>query len=242
MRFGFKSDKGVVRKINEDSYNIIRNNDGIPYCFIVADGMGGHNSGEVASKMAVDLVTEAFNDDWKISGIQIADKITEVIRAANRIIYENSIEHAENHGMGTTIIVSVLHKDKVIIGHVGDSRVYLIRNNTILKITTDHSFIEELVNKGTLTREEAEMHPKKNVITRAVGYEDDVSIDIYESDFFDGDIFLLCTDGLTNKLSETEIFEIVNKSDELQTACERLVAGANKKGGEDNITVLTFSR
>jgi len=241
MRFGARSDKGIVRKINEDSYRIIFDNAGKPYCFIVADGLGGHNSGEIASKMAVDHVTEYIHKHRYDSASSITDVISNSIKDANNKIYENAKANIKNHGMGTTIIVCLTHGNKVYIGHVGDSRVYLIRNGSIKRLTTDHSYIEELISSGTLTREEAKYHPRKNVITRAVGFSGDVAIDTYESEYMDNDIYLLCTDGLTNKLDESELLDVIEKLSDLQEACDELVKLSNEKGGEDNITVVAFS-
>ncbi len=242
MRFGVKSDKGMVRETNEDSYNVIAGYSGIPVTFVIADGMGGHNSGEIASKMAVDSVSnsilkmkERFENQEDVSGILRA-----VIHEANTNVYAASNEHNENHGMGTTLIVAIVCQRTLYIGHVGDSRVYLVRNNSISQITTDHSFIEELVRNGTLTREEAENHPKKNIITRALGCSENIEVDTYSTDIKEDDIFVLCTDGLSNMLSNNEILNIVMNIDDPELASSQLLDVANTKGGEDNITVVVF--
>jgi protein phosphatase len=242
VRFGVKSDKGRIREINEDSYNIIAGYPGIPVTFIIADGMGGHNSGEVASKAAVDFVS-----DYILKSPQaIADSenvlliIKEIMEKSNTHVYNKSLESETDSGMGTTLIVAVVNGKKLYIGHVGDSRLYLIREDKIERLTEDHSFIEELIKNGTLTREEAENHPNKNVITRALGCAQEVQIDTYSHELRDEDICIVCTDGLTNMLSEQEIKDIVLGNEEPQIACDRLVEQANLRGGEDNITVMVF--
>ncbi|HOP99263.1 MAG TPA: Stp1/IreP family PP2C-type Ser/Thr phosphatase [Acetivibrio clariflavus] len=240
MRFGVVSDKGRVREINEDSYKVISGREGLPDIFIVADGMGGHNSGEVASRMAVDL-----SEEYLLKFLQpglgeenilpfICDMMTEV----NRCIYSKAKESDENFGMGTTFIIGMFFNGKFFIGHVGDSRVYLLRDGSLQRLTTDHSYIEELIKTGSLSREEARNHPRKHVITRALGCEENVDIDTYCVDVNSDDLFVLCTDGLTNMLSENDILSIINSNDEPQYICSELVKLANERGGEDNITVI----
>ncbi len=242
VRFGVKSDRGKVREINEDSYNVIVGYPGIPVSFIIADGMGGHNSGEVASKAAVDSASKYILESPKVlsEAEDILQVIKEVMEDANKYVFKKSLESEVDFGMGTTLIVAVVHDKKLFIGHVGDSRVYMLRDHGIDRLTEDHSFIEELIKNGTLTREEAENHPNKNVITRALGCAENIQIDTYSYDLRDDDICIMCTDGLTNMLSEAEIKEIIEVNEDLELTCEKLVAEANKKGGEDNITVIAF--
>lgn len=241
--------RGMVREINEDSYNIVAGYPDVPVSFIIADGMGGHNSGEIASKMAVDLASHHI---MEVSGglpeesAESADEllltvINGIMQRVNAEVYEKSKESEIHHGMGTTLILAVVHHRKLYIGHIGDSRVYLVRDGKIERLTVDHSFIEELVRNGSLTREEAENHPKKNLITRALGCSECIQADTYVYDIREKDIFMLCTDGLTNMLSEKEITEILMEADDPQFACSRLVSLANDKGGEDNITVIVFN-
>jgi len=240
MIIGVKSDKGIIRDINEDSYSIINDAEGKPVSFIIADGMGGHNSGEIASKMAVDYVSQCIKRDYeKIDTKEkIIDYIIKIMQESNRLVYKNSMENEENFGMGTTLIIAVVFKNLLIIGHVGDSRVYLLRDNKMNRITTDHSFVEELIKNGTVSREEASNHPKKNIITRAIGCAEEIQIDIYECEIMDNDIFIICTDGLTNMLSDDEIKNIIQSNSDLEEACNQLVKTANDNGGEDNITVI----
>jgi protein phosphatase len=159
---------------------------------------------------------------------------------ANADVYRKSLEHEGDRGMGTTLIVAVVHNKKLVIGHIGDSRVYMIRDDSIERMTEDHSCIEELVKNGTLTREEAKNHPNKNLITRALGCSESIQIDTYTYDLKDDDVFVICTDGLTNMLSEKEIKEIVIDCEDPELACDKLIMEANKSGGEDNITVIVF--
>lgn len=240
MRFAFESDKGKVREKNEDCYKIITGVPGIPDTFIVADGMGGHNSGEVASKTAVDFSEEFLlnNAGMFTSEENILSGIVSLIDETNRVVYMKSKESEENAGMGTTFIISVLLNGKFYIGHVGDSRVYLIRDGKIEQLTVDHSYIEELVRNGTLSREEAENHPNKNIITRALGCAEEILADTLSIETKKDDIFVLCTDGLSNMLTDEKIFSITSGSDEPGMSCSELVRQANENGGEDNITVI----
>ncbi|MDP4093850.1 MAG: Stp1/IreP family PP2C-type Ser/Thr phosphatase [Bacillota bacterium] len=240
MKFSVCSDKGKIREINEDSYNVIAGYPGIPVSFIIADGMGGHNSGEIASKMAVDSISSFILQyaERFVNEEVISEAIMEAVKKANEEIYTEAAQHKSNSGMGTTLTVAVINNKKIYIGHVGDSRAFLIRNNEMTLLTTDHTYIEELVKNGSITREEALSHPKKNVLVRAVGCEENINVDIYVYDIQEGDICLLCTDGLTNMLSENELLDIVKSSEDPEYICKELVNNANIRGGEDNITVI----
>lgn len=240
MKFAVKSDKGRVRETNEDSYKIISGLPGVPDTFIIADGMGGHNSGEVASNTAVEAAanyiqnfSERFSQECDISNV-----IKDIMKKANIVVYNKSKKEAAHSGMGTTFIIAVIYGGKIHIGHVGDSRAYIIREGKIKQITTDHSYVEELVRNGSLTREEAENHPQKNIITRALGCSAEMQIDTYSYDILDKDYIVLCTDGLTNMLTEDEMKDIILKAENLELACDELIDRANKNGGYDNITVI----
>jgi PPM family protein phosphatase len=242
MRYAVKSDKGMIREKNEDSYNIIDNYNGSLIIFIIADGMGGHNSGELASKMAVDTASKYIRNTPEMmnSRENIPRAIKKIIDDTNSNVFANSKKNIENTGMGTTFIITVIFNKRLYIGHVGDSRVYLIRNNEIIRVTTDHSYVEELVKIGSLTREEAESHPRKNIITKALGCEQTLEADIYSCDCKKDDCLILCTDGLTNMLGEQEIKEAVLNSKTPEDACNILIKRANKNGGRDNITVIVI--
>jgi len=237
LKYGVKTDRGLKRELNEDNCNVLVGYSGVPASFIIADGMGGHKSGEVASKQAVDSVcNHLLNANWET--VDISGLLKDIIASVNNELYNFSLLDESTQGMGTTLIITVLKNNKLFIGHVGDSRVYLIRDNTIQKVTSDHSYIEELVKNGSITKDEAANHPKKNVITRAVGFELDLQVDTYEIDVLENNEVLLCTDGLTNMLAEDEILEIVSKTQDPQVACDTLIENANNKGGDDNITVI----
>lgn len=239
MRFAAKSDKGITREINEDCCNIISGHPGIPAVFIIADGMGGHNSGEIASKTAVDHISNRILEASGLfsEGADNSNVVKKLILEANKAVHDKSLEYTGNHGMGTTLIIAVIIGKIIYVGHVGDSRLYLIRDSVIRQITTDHSYIEELVRNGSLTREEAEKHPGKNIITRALGCSVELDVDTYVCNMEENDLFILCTDGLTNMLSEDEIKRTALGNPPPE-ACEELVNLANKNGGEDNITVV----
>jgi protein phosphatase len=239
MLIGVNSHKGIVREINEDYYNLVLNENGEIVAFVIADGMGGHNSGEVASKMAVDSVSEKILPVAKLPDDEslISDALVNIIQLANKEIYEVGQNSIENLGMGTTLIAAIPKAGKMHIGHVGDSRAYRIRDNEIHRITTDHSYIEELLKNGTINNEEAKLHPKKNLITRALGCVE-LEVDYYISEIKSGDIFVFCTDGLTNMVDDEDIKNICLDTSDSQQACDRLVDLANTNGGEDNITVI----
>lgn len=237
LKYGIRTDRGLKRQLNEDNCNVLVGYSGVPPCFVIADGMGGHKCGDVASKQAVDSVcNHLLKANWEIEGI--SELLKNIIADVNKELYQFSLLDESTQGMGTTLIITVFKNRKLYIGHVGDSRVYLIRGNSIQKMTCDHSFIEELVKNGTITKDEAINHPKRNVITRAVGYEHDLQVDTYEIDVLEKDEILVCTDGLTNMLSEEEILDIITKAEDPQAACDTLIQNANNNGGEDNITVI----
>lgn len=231
---GLKSDTGNIRSLNEDfaAYLI---SDSLKL-FIVADGMGGHNAGEVASKMAVDSVLSYFEE------IETVEKgmLKESIKKANNEIYKYSRNVFECIGMGTTLTACLIAEDFIEIANVGDSSCLGVKGEKIEKITKDHSLVQELVDSGSLTEEEALAHPKRNIITRAIGTSEEVEIDLYDIEKERYDEFLLCTDGLTNEVERKEVLSIINESEDYSEACEKLVTLAKSRGGRDNITVLLF--
>jgi len=239
MRVGVKSDKGKIREINEDYLKVVRNESG-EVAFVIADGMGGHNAGEVASKTAVEYINENIhmlfesdNDPEKLK-----DNIIKLVCLANKEVLDTSLACPENFGMGTTLIVAYPRDSKMYFGHVGDSRAYCVRDEQLIKITTDHSYIEELLKNGTINIEEAKVHPKKNLITRASGYETELKVDYYVNDVQQGDLFLLCTDGLTNMISEETLLWLCKSIEDPQDLADKLVEMANTNGGEDNTSVI----
>jgi protein phosphatase len=225
------SDTGKKRRRNEDSYVVA------PPLFAVADGMGGAQAGEVASKLAA-----AALKDTHPEGVSDAEKVTELIQEANRRVYERAHSDPATSGMGTTMTVALVDGDKVTIGHVGDSRAYVVRGGELEQLTEDHSLVNELLKSGKLSREEAETHPQRSVITRAVGTDPDVDVDAFTVEAGEGDVFLLCSDGLTDMVADSDILDVVEKNrDDLDRATKALVSAANRGGGEDNITVIAFS-
>jgi serine/threonine protein phosphatase PrpC len=225
------SDTGRKRRHNEDSYVVA------PPLFAVADGMGGAQAGEVASKLAAAALEDT--DPGTISG---PEKVTQLIQEANRRVYERANADPSTSGMGTTMTVALVEGNEVTIGHVGDSRAYLVRDHELEQLTEDHSLVNELLKSGKLSRAEAEVHPQRSVITRAVGTDPDVDVDAFVISADIGDVFLLCSDGLTDMVADDEILRIVEKSPEdLDRVTKSLIAAANRGGGEDNITVVAFA-
>ena len=236
------TDIGKRRELNEDSYKIcgFENNEPLGFC-ILADGMGGHNAGEVASQNTVEIIAEELEVSLKESDDdKINFNIAAAIDFANSQVYGMSIGNPEQAGMGTTTVIAYVRENNVRIANIGDSRAYAISENEICKITIDHSVVEQLIQKGTISREEARVHPDKNIITRALGTEEFVDADFYDYKPMLGEVILLCSDGLTEMLYEDEIKDIVNKSENLKSAVEKLVATANDNGGVDNITVVAI--
>jgi PPM family protein phosphatase len=229
MRIGVSTHPGRRRRHNEDAYVIE------PPLFAVADGMGGAKAGEVASRLAAAALKEGGSDG---SGEK---RVEELIREANRRVFRRATEDREASGMGTTMTVALVEPGSVVFGHVGDSRAYLIRDGRIEQLTDDHSLVAELVRSGRLTPEEAETHPQRSVITRAVGTEADVDVDTFTVEPARGDLFLICSDGLTDMVDDEAIIKAVEKHhDDLDEAAKALVTAANRVGGEDNITVVFF--
>jgi serine/threonine protein phosphatase PrpC len=230
MRVGAKSHKGLVRTINEDSILVK------PDLYAVADGMGGHKAGEVASAVAIMRLAELdFSHGLPMQRIELLLKQT--ITGINEELYSmsNEIEYA---GMGTTLTCLVLQQKSAVIGHVGDSRVYLIRNTSIAQITRDHSVTNELVQQGGLTEEEAKDHPYRNVLTRALGTDPTVQIDTHCIDLAEGDWIMLCTDGLTAVMNETEIVSVITSGGSPEAMVHDFINIANDRGGPDNTSVI----
>lgn len=237
MDFGVKTNIGT-RKTNQDFYYKSEKHS----LYIIADGMGGHNAGEIASRLSTELVAEdlelKLNDE--LEDEEIIKILEESIKRANKIVYDKSLSKKEYKGMGTTISLAYIKGEKLFIGHVGDSSIFIVSGNEIVKVTIDHSLVEELLKNGTITEEEAKVHPQKNVITRAVGTDVDIEVDVFVEKIKKEDIILLCTDGLTNMIEKEEIKEKIEKVDSLEEACKELVDDAKYRGGRDNITIMAI--
>jgi protein phosphatase len=224
-----RTDVGRQRTANEDSLVVQ------PPLFAVADGMGGAKAGEVASAVAVQAVEGA-----RESGEPAEAQLAEIVRDANRRIYDLAVADESRRGMGTTLTLAKVHGDEVSLAHVGDSRAYRLRDGELSQLTRDHSLVAELERSGQITPEAAEHHPQRSIITRALGPEPDVEVDTYTLAGRDGDVFLICSDGLTSMISDDEVGSILRSASTLDEAADALVRAANQSGGKDNITVILF--
>jgi protein phosphatase len=246
LQFSAASDKGKVRNNNEDNYLLDQELE----LALVADGMGGHKSGEVASSLAVKVTRDKY-DSMKRTGMKPApyndkfslesNQLGFAVQLANSIIYEAGNSGAENKGMGTTLSAALLNKTRLCVAHIGDSRIYLFRAGAMQQLTEDHSLVMDHVRKGLLTKEQAETSPLTNILTRALGTQKTPAVDLIETELAQGDRLLLCTDGLFKAVKEVEILETLKIQPDDQKACESLVTAANANGGPDNVTVAIGS-
>ena len=225
------TDIGRVRPINEDSYYAPEA--GERFC-AVADGMGGHNAGEVASALAIQSFARHMRAVERIT----ADALRAAVERANDEVFAQAQDNEEQSGMGTTFSALAVQGDEAFIAHVGDSRVYLVRQGTIMQMTTDHTLVEEMVQKGIITAREARYHPRRNIITRALGTEDRVEVDTMQMNVRPGDAFFLCSDGLSNFVAEREILACAVDGRDWQAKLEHLLSVALENGGSDNITAM----
>ena len=227
---------GKVRNMNQDYYYV--SEDGS--LNILADGMGGYTGGEVASRIAtestVKYLNEHFNKNKDYHKEEILEIIDNAIQYANIEVFKKSKQIEELEQMGTTLEICLIYRERAFIAHIGDSRVYRIRKGIMRRLTKDHSYVQTLVEDGTITKEEAEHHPKKNMLMKALGCEEKLEPDVMVKGFQEGDIILICSDGLTNMVSEEQIFNII--SNNIENATEELIKEANNNGGLDNITLI----
>lgn len=236
MRAYAKTDVGSKRAVNQDYMYCSENSVGSFHnLFIVADGMGGHKAGDYASKLCVEKMVQSIEQSEQKTQVSLFE---EAVDAANRAVYSESQEHEEYEGMGTTLVACTMQEDTLYVANIGDSRLYLLRDDDIMQITEDHSLVEEMVKQGNITESEARVHPQKNIITRAVGIDQSVQADFFELEIYPDDIIMLCSDGLSNMIEDEDMEYIVKHSESLQDAGETLVARANENGGSDNITVV----
>ena len=233
---GLVSDVGLKRTLNEDFASYLEREEFKIY--VVADGMGGHNAGEVASQMAAERIVSYV--DEKFSSSNLKNLIEEAVKKVNTDIFNFSNTNEKLNGMGTTVTVCFITKEFIHIANVGDSCCFAIGHNEIKKITKDHSLVQELVDSGSISEKEAENHPKKNIITRALGTSSTVSVDVFELDNNEYELYILCSDGLTNELTKEEILQVVTEEEDHMKSADKLVTLAKEKGGRDNITVLLF--
>jgi len=230
------TDVGRIRAGNEDSLHADADQErGL---FIVADGMGGHAAGEVASEMAVQIVARNLSDVRDLTSGSAETRMADALKAANRAIYERTIQEAEKHGMGTTTSCLLIGQGRYLIGHVGDSRVYLLRDGVFRQVTKDHSYVQEQVDAGFLTPEQARYHPYSNVITRCVGANAAVEADVLTGDLQVGDVYLVASDGLTGLVEDPQLKTILESRQTPGRMVDAMIAEANRRGGLDNITAI----
>ncbi|HHX76873.1 MAG TPA: Stp1/IreP family PP2C-type Ser/Thr phosphatase [Firmicutes bacterium] len=243
MEYSGRTDIGKDRTANEDSFLMLEK---APfYLFMVADGMGGHAAGDVASSLAADSLRDYFEKniyslEKTAEDKQIEQFFSTMLEQANAQIWKHACSHQSRCGMGTTLSAVLLNKDKYYIGHIGDSRVYLVGEGEIRQLTRDHSLVAALVEKGELSKEEADSHPQRNILTRAFGTAPAVPADYYSGRVNPGEYLLLCTDGLTSMVSDGEIFAACRDKDSPERIVDYLVLAANERGGHDNITVIVI--
>lgn len=231
-----RTDVGVVRSGNEDNFLMLADR-GI---FIVADGMGGHAAGEVASEMAVRIVADELGNQRGLSDEELATRMHNAIRKANEAIFSRTLSEHDKRGMGTTLTALVLLPGRYLIGQVGDSRAYLLRSDRLRQITKDHSYVQEQVDAGLLTPEQARVHPYSNVITRCVGAGMEVTPDIYFGSLETDDLLLLASDGLTGMLEDEQLRRLLKSDGGPQRSVDQMIAEANRRGGLDNITAIVI--
>jgi protein phosphatase len=239
MKSVFLTDRGKVRQHNEDSGGIFFHKNGLALV-VVADGMGGHQAGDVASQMAISEIEKQWllQEPEQLTTPEKTEVwLKEAVANVNTSIYQYAKANEDCQGMGTTIVVVVLNQEFITVGNIGDSRCYILNNNGFAQITDDHSLVYELVRSGQISQEDAEHHPRKNVLMRALGTEAAVTLDIRSLEWEENDILLLCSDGLTNKVSTPDIHECLNDDSELEVKARQLIEKANEAGGEDNISV-----
>lgn len=242
MKIVAKTDKGKIRESNQDAYAVGELPGDVAWA-VVCDGMGGAAGGNIASKLAVkvisDKITSCFNDKMRDSSIK--NLLDSAITAANIEVYDMADAHSELRGMGTTVVCAIVRHDTVYIAHAGDSRAYIVQDGNVSQITTDHSVVQNLIDSGEITIEEAEHHPNKNLITRAVGVDKKIEIDFDQYDLNEKDTLILCTDGLSNFVSTQDLLNDVQDG-QYYAFADRLVKRANNNGGGDNITVVAIAK
>jgi serine/threonine protein phosphatase PrpC len=245
--FGAKTDVGLKREHNEDSLCA----DPKLGLFIVCDGMGGRNAGEIASGLAVEIIQKHMSDAHASEALPLigaanpklsphTNRLASAVRLANQVVNGASQSKPGQSGMGTTVVCALLNGPMLSVAHAGDSRIYLVRGENIHALTADHSLVAEQVRQGILTEEQAEKSAQKNIVTRALGVEESLQVDLDEIELVKGDVILLCSDGLTKGVKPVEIMRVLREEKEPQAACDRFIKLANAAGGEDNTTVIVI--
>ena len=241
MEFAYLTDPGQVRDHNEDSVTIIKN-ESEEILMAVADGMGGHKGGEIASSIAITHISKRFADSIKVGDKEEAiNFLKEVVSEANMLLYKYTEDNPESVGMGTTIVIALLTKDYLLFGNIGDSSGFVIKDKKLYKITSDHTLVNLLVKSGEITEEEAKDHPRKNVLMRALGANITVEMDVFDVER-DVEAILLCSDGLTNMLDEKQIETVLDSDIGIDAKVQKLINKANNRGGTDNISVAYLEK
>ena len=242
MKSFYLTDCGKVRDHNEDSVSIIKNSNN-EVLMMVADGMGGHRAGEVASSMAVTHLGKRFNELSSLgTKLDAVNWLNENIKEINKNIYDYALEHFDSNGMGTTIVLAIITSDYLIFGNIGDSSGFVLKNGKMHKVTKDHTLVNLLVDSGDLTPEEAAYHPKKNVLMKALGVSENIDIDIFDVDMGANAIFL-CSDGVTNMLSNDQIEKVLNDEElEIEEKVIKIIRKCNARGGNDNISIAYLEK
>ena len=241
MKYYYLTDPGKVRERNEDSVVIIDNSNG-EYLMVVADGMGGHKDGEVASSIAITHIATSFKEISSVGNKEDAiNWIQGVVKEANALIYKYVALHPESEGMGTTMVMALLTPSFLLLGNIGDSSGYVIKNNKLHKVTVDHTLVNLLVKSGELTEEAAKNHPKKNVLMKALGASTNVEMDIFNVELGVQGIFL-CSDGLTNMLDDEQIMKVLKEKTSIEEQLKKLIFKANNRGGSDNISIAYLNK
>lgn len=241
MKSFYLTDAGKVRDHNEDSVIIVKNNNN-DYLMAIADGMGGHCAGEVASSIAIRYLGKHFNETFfNMTKVDAVNWLRDCAKEINTLIFRHEKEHPESKGMGTTLVVAIVTNDYILFGNIGDSSGFVIKDGKLHKVTYDHTLVNLLVSAGELTKEEASNHPKKNVLMKALGANDPIDIDIFDCDMEVSEI-VLCSDGLTNMLDKEQIERVLTSDLDIEDKVIRLIRKANNRGGTDNISVAYLIR
>ena len=241
MKSFYLTDPGMIRDHNEDSVIIVKNDEG-SFLMAIADGMGGHSAGEVASSIAISYLGKHFKESFrKMSKVDAVNWIRDVVDEINTKIFQHEKTHPESKGMGTTLVLAILTKEYLLFGNVGDSSGFVMKDNNLHKVTYDHTLVNLLVSAGELTKEEASVHPKKNVLMKALGAATEVDVDIFDCDMDISEI-LLSSDGLTGMLDREGIEKVLLSEGTVEEKVERLIMKANNRGGTDNISVAYLVR
>lgn len=236
MEYAFITDPGKIRDHNEDSVTIVTNKNN-EHLLAVADGMGGHKNGEIASRIVITHIENKFKETESVGTKEEAiEFIKKIVSEANVLLYQYTVQNPESKGMGTTLVLALLTKDFLLFGNIGDSSGYVYKKQKLYKMTVDHTLVNLLVRSGELTEEEAKDHPRKNVLMRALGAQTTVEMDIFDVET-DVDGILLCSDGLTNMLDDEQITKVLNDGNSVTKELEKLIYKCNNRGGNDNISI-----